>query len=316
VAHPYGIGPGRLGFLPHGTYSSYGHSAGLAVARTDPVGRLTVLARGAVVEGSGWEGVSLGAAYRGSRPVVAAEIFATRETGGSSPSVLDARYDGGAMFVSTRSALQPVGYALRAGASYGRLDPREGPATPRALGVAAGTITLTRPMGGRVIEAGITGHASAGRTNDTTWGRFLGTLSVRAGNGTRGVRGEISRGVASERAPGYERFTVGGTAPSLFDPALLAQRVDMPALPPAEARSGAVTMARLALTGWIVEPYAWGASAGASYRVLGAERSWLLPHWAFARLPGVAQMRAGVGYSFDSPTGDRLRGYMSLSFRP
>ena len=108
-------------------------------------------------------------------------------------------------------------------------------------------------------------------------------------------------------------------APPFFDERLLGQRLAMPVLPPGTLGGRRAGTLRLALPVLGAEAYYWLGSAGDRlerwHRVVGAEYGERFPAIGFVRLPQTA-VRAGAGYSLDEPFRHRLRGYLSVVYRP
>jgi hypothetical protein len=140
--HPYGLGPRVYRFLPTFAWTAEGKSLGLAIAGTDPVGRLTWVAEGRYGDRGTWRGGSLGAAWRGMRPLVGASVFysedhASRQHGGfTAPAALDIDYWGGlARLELDRDNLTNV-HRFRLGASAGRLSGAASDWVSRSVGFA------------------------------------------------------------------------------------------------------------------------------------------------------------------------------------
>ena len=105
----------------------------------------------------------------------------------------------------------------------------------------------------------------------------------------------------------------------MLDPAILMQRMAMPALPLAIAAGRSVLTYRASLSFGGLDPFYWAASAGDSpggwHRVVGVERSFDLATIPLARLPNVSA-RGGLAYSLDEPYRHKARAYLSLVYRP
>lgn len=162
-------------------------------------------------------------------------------------------------------------------------------------------------------------HGSLGRSEGGAWTRGVASAGIVVEYGRLGVRGDASYGAVSRDAAERERFSLGGTMPPLFDPALLSQRVFMPALPAGVAGGSRFASYRITLPGEGVRPYFWSASAGAELRrwhhVVGLEWTQRFEGLWPVALPD-AWFSCGVGYSLSEPLRHETRGYLSLSYRP
>ena len=98
-----------------------------------------------------------------------------------------------------------------------------------------------------------------------------------------------------------------------------SQRISVPSVPVGYASGRKVGIGRLSTRLLGVEPYALWIAAGDKLtryqRVLGAERTIDVPGIGFARLPGT-KLRAGIGYSMDEPYKEKIRPYVSVTYRP
>ncbi len=321
----YGLGPRVHRFLPTFAWTAEGKSLGLAIAGTDPVGRLTWVAEGRYGDRGTWRGGSLGAAWRGTRPLIGASLFysedhASRQHGGfAAPEALDMDYWGGLARVELRRDNLTNVHRLRLGASTGRMTSAGSDWTARSLGFAgySGAILFTPGEWSVAPTLGILGEA--GRTADVSWERGVVTGGVAVGRGKLGVRAEGMLGAVSSDAPAVERFALGGTASPLFDPALLAQRVVMPALPVGVATGSRAASYRIALPGDGIRPYFWSASVGDELRdwhhVVGLEWSYDFDGLWSVGFPNT-HFTCGVGYSLSEPLKHETRGYVALSYRP
>jgi hypothetical protein len=126
-------------------------------------------------------------------------------------------------------------------------------------------------------------------------------------------------GAVSGDAPAVELFSLGGTAPPLFDRALLAQRVVMPALPTGLSLGTRAASYRIGLPGDGIRPYFWSASVGNGLRdwhhVVGLEWSYELTGLWSVGFPDT-RFTCGIGYSLSEPFEHETRGYVALSYRP
>lgn len=330
----YGVGPRFTRFFPGvATIDAEGEELRLAVANTDPVGRLTIV--GQWVGGfshASWRAGSLAAAWRTPGPIVRAEGFVALHDPASQRQpqrgARALRYDG-ATLVADLWRFGDLGQrVMRLGGSYGRLRPDSalGVDVPfadwarRTLGFAqlGGALALFRGMDGMLVRVGADG--SSGSTAGARWWRTVGSASVGFGRVGGLLRAEGTMGLVRADAPEFERFTVGGSRVPLVEDAVLDQRIAMPALPFGVAGGRRLAIYRAAAElGPGVEAYYWGGAAGETierwHRVTGIEGTVDTPPLGVAHLPAMS-VRAGVGYSLDPPLRKKVRGYLSMSYAP
>jgi hypothetical protein len=319
----YGLGPREQRLLVSASWANEGKSGGLALTGTDPVGKLTWLLQGQWGDRASWRGASLGAAFRGSRPLFGIEAFAienqpSRQHSFSALAALDARYRGVSAWTELDSDERSHDIDVRALASYGTVDPLLAAPAHRALaelGVRGGL--LQTPGDWRIAER-LGAALSAGDLGGAKWTRIIatGALAVK-GFGYElaldGMYGRISRDIP------YEKFALGGLAPPLVDTALLEQRVSMPVLPIAAATGRSVATVRASIPGPIWRPYYWIGSAGddlgAWTQVVGIEGSWHTNGIWMVRVPGVSLL-GGIGYSLAGAARHHTQAYLSIGYRP
>ncbi len=176
-----------------------------------------------------------------------------------------------------------------------------------------------RPSRLRVRESvELTG--ATGRTAEDAWSRWLATGTLEAG----GMSGSLllSGTVAGTNAPANspETFQVGGTEPLLFDPALLSQRLAMPALPAGSLRGDRITTATAELRSELLgSVFFWAADARGDelgwYRMVGSQMTADAGPIPYLRLPSVV-FRAGSAYLLDGPDRGGWRWWLVLGWRP
>jgi hypothetical protein len=320
---PYGLGPREQRLLVSASWANEGKSGGLALTGTDPVGKLTWLLQGQWGDRASWRGASLGAAFRGRRPLFGIEAFAlenrpSHQHSFSAPAELDARYRGVSAWTELDSDKRSHDIDVRALVSYGTVDPLFAPSAHRALAELAVRGGLLQTPGEWRIAERLGAALSAGELGDAKWTRIIatGALAVK-GFGHElafdGMYGRISHDIS------YENFALGGLAPPLVDTALLAQRVSMPVLPIAAATGRSVATVRASIPGAIWRPYYWIGSAGedldAWTQVVGIEGSWQTNGIWMVRVPGV-RLLGGVGYSLAGAARHHTQAYISIGYRP
>ncbi len=330
TSRSYGLGPRSWQLLPGLTAAPDGISGTLALASSDPVGRLSWLLQGVAGERGSWQGGSLSTELRTFLPYLRADLFATRHrpsAGGEGAIVhavageaLDADHAGASLSLSMARRYAAVGWAARAGVSGGRLGVPTTDEEARFLGHAtlAGTLDLRRDR--NAFVQGLRLDAATGSTHGEHWSRALATYDLGVTWLGRSVRGSATGGVVSADAPPYEAFVLGGVPSPLVAPGLLDQRRDMAAIPFAVAVGTRLRSYRVETDLLGTVAYLWGASAGPRYdapwhRVVGVESEFSFTSIPFLALPGVT-VRGGVARSLDEPFEDRTRVYFGVRYRP
>jgi hypothetical protein len=327
ASRPYGLGPRSYRIVPGGGDGPDGGYASLVLYSTDPVGRLSWMAQGAhSADAVDWSGGSLRAQWRGTRPSLGADLFATRHRpslrGGTvhAPPELDAAYDGALAVAAIDRDWASWRHQLRLGASYGQLDVPD--AERRQLGFAEYRIFWSGGQPTRRAALWLELDGAVGRTGGTDWQRGVGTATIDLHVGPVRPQLAMTYGAMTEAgsaAAPYERFVLGGRQAPLFDRALLSQRLAMPALPIGFAMGTQAASARIDHPLGPVRPYFWAGSVDDGFdhwfRVAGAEFRQSLELMPIVRLPG-AELVVGIGYSLDEPLRRRWSWYSSLVFRP
>jgi hypothetical protein len=159
----------------------------------------------------------------------------------------------------------------------------------------------------------------AGRTGGSSWTRGIVSGGTVVSYGKYGIRADAMFGAVSGDAPIVERFALGGTLPPLFDPALFAQRIVMPAVPAGLSLGSRAASYRIGLPGEGIRPYFWSASVGDRLRdwhhVVGLEWTYDFEGLWSVGFPNTL-FTCGIGYSLSEPLKHATRGYLALSYRP
>lgn len=318
----YRLGNQQVSWLPGVTLGGEGQGGTFALFAMDPVARLTTVLQGSYGSEGVWRGAGLSVAYRGLRPTVVADVFSAEQLvssqGGVSRPDMDARYTGIAASLEQRWTVATGTRRLRAGVSTGKLETptNEG---DRQLGFLRAEWETHRGLGTGFLAAQASVDGAVGRTGGADWSRGMFELGFALGIEDRALRFDAAYGVAGDDAPAWEQFSVGGSAATLFNPGLLAQRLAMPGLPVGTLRSDRILTTRAALQMVALSPFFWAAQAGNRdsdwYRVLGIEASHALRANALRGLPGI-HLAVGVVYPLDEPMQQELRGYMLIGIRP
>lgn len=320
----YGLGPRYLTVLPSFSGAREGMSGGLALAGTDPIGRLTWTLEGRLGSAGTWRGAGLSASWRGSRPALHGNVFWMRQRSSAvigEAVALDANYTGGLLATSYDLDLGAIAGSARVGASLGALDQLAADRVSRTLAFGEVAVRGRRLRDGQTTSSVVGVQGTLGRTGDASWRRLVASTSLLFATRRGGVRASATYGELSGNIVPFELLAAGGTRPPLADPALLAQRLAMPALPVATIAGPRIVTGRVSLVGGsALEPYFWVANAsrgfeGDWYRVVGLERTFDAPTSALLRVPGV-RATAGVAYTLDAPERHEVRAYAGVSYHP
>ena len=332
AARPYGLGTREFRVLAGYSLAADGEDGVLGLASTDKVGRLDWIVQGAL--GREWRprGASLATGWRGWPVEVGAELFTMkRDASRQKPSGFttpddDSRLRGATLALRRAHELATGEVVLRAGGSLQQLHVGDVDRS-RALGFASLGAGGMRRGETQFAAASIALHGSRGTSGDASrasvpFTRGIASASLTVGSTSRSstsaVRIDGSYGAVGDAA-GFERFTVGGSAPSFVDTTTVDQWIPMPVLPFGALRGRRYASYRVSLRGDALSPYFWAGAAGDSLtrwmRVVGVDASISVPPLPFFRLPASA-VTAGVGYSIDEPWRKKTRGYISLRYRP
>ncbi len=305
----YGIGPQFKLLLPLGDASVAGQSAGLALNGTDPIGKLAWQLQGMYGSADAWRGGSLHVLWRGSRPWLHAQGFFVQ-------GQLGDEYAGGAVTAELRQYRLGAAHRIWAGLSAGRLDANG----RRILGFGNYELRLLQTPGDWTTSQSLILHGSVGRTGDLDWLRWRATGSLGVGKLGRSLR--LFGTLAGTDAPvrSFEGLVVGGTEPPLLDPALISQRLAMPALEPDAILGDRVWTVRAELAaGLPVTPFFWAGDAMDDgrewYRVAGIEVAETIAGIPYVRLPHV-RFRLGLARTLSDPVRNAWRAWVTLGYRP
>ena len=321
----YGVGPSRVRYFPGMTSGFGGSSLLVAVARTDPVGRLGAILLGAMGAGALPAGASLNVVSRAQRT----ERWLSLWTSHEAPSVvlpraslqaLDLTRSGGALRLQRHNAGDGGELLLTAAALLERQYTNTlGSLTRRAALAAFTVVRRQRDEDTRYVEQ-ISAVGEWGSDGVSPYMRQRTTISF----GTASTLGSLVTARASYGSVGgggdrpQERFVIGGFQSPLIDPLYDGRRVDAPAYPVGSADGNAFAWFRIMLPIPPVELFYSGASPDLFHRSL---RSYGLEFRE--RVPGVAALGtpdidalAGFARAVDEPVSREWRYYLSLAIRP
>ena len=328
-ARRYGLGPQFRATLPvvHATEDGFG--GGVALAWTDPIGRFSWHLQGAYGTNDAPLGGSLRLRYRGFRQWIHLEGFWTRNTlpdfappdGSTGPgaAVGSARetYYGGLAGLELHGQGLSGRHVIRLGGSYGRLDDL---GADRILGFAEFGLHLEQRPGSWRVSEWVEAHGASGRSHRLEWTRWR----VHAGLDVRGKEfgAGLKATVAGSDAPveTMEAIVVGGAAPLLFDPALMSQRLAMPALATGAIRGAEVRTLQADFHVPVpATPFVWYGNALDDARtgtlLVGAQVDETTPPIPFIRFPAT-HIRFGGAYILNGPNADQWRAWAVLRYAP
>ena len=327
----YGIGPRTMRWFPATSIGTTGREVTLALLNTDVVGRLSVLAQGALGSGDAWHGGSVEGVWRGERPefhlfgFIAQSDSRSLELPAPLPVTTDIR--GGSLSIEYARSFDTWGARVSAGASPEWVTQK--PTVPieigfgRYLGFADARVALRQIGDEFQMSEFMAAHGTIGKTDGDSFNRELVSAGLRlASDYTIPLDLSGSYGRVSTDAPPFELFSIGGLASSLTLPAILSQRVFMPALPATVATGNQVLSYRAATSFAGLTPYFWGGSTRFGgqrfeswHRVYGADFEVNQSALSVLGTPTV-RVLVGVAQSLDAPFAHRTRAYGVISYRP
>lgn len=326
----YGLGPRGWRVLPGLSFGPDGDMASLMVSSVDPIGRWSTVLQGAYGQRGAWRGGSLMTALR-TRPlqldasVWYADHAPSRQRSGTFASLdIDSRFTGLGIAARHARDMAAYGWLARVGGSVGQVDGNQLDAASRAHAFAELNTRLTFSVRGLTFSPQVMATAAEGSTRGESWSRRLVKGALDVGSPRRGIRLEGTRGSVTAPDAGdfgraFEQFAVGGAYLPFLDQAYLSQRISLPSVPVGYAAGSSVELYRASTRLFGVQPYAVWVAAGDSItryqRVFGVENEFAFPTIGFVKLPST-RIRAGIGYSLDIPYDEKLRPYVSVTYRP
>ncbi|MDQ2665802.1 MAG: hypothetical protein M3Z05_07310 [Gemmatimonadota bacterium] len=321
----YGFGPSRLRYFPAATTGYGGSSVLLALARTDPVGRLGAVLLGAFGAGALPTGGSLNVVSRALRTERMLSLWTSHEAPsaifrGAGAEGLDLTRSGGAFRIQ-RLMVSDGGEMVASAAVLAerQYSPVFGSVTRQAALAGFSVVRRQRDEDTRYLEQ-LTAVGEAGNDGVTRYLRqrttvAFGTASTLAPLATiRASYGSVGGGGDRDQ----ERFVIGGFPSPLIDPLYDGRRVDAPAYPVGSTAANAFASFRVMLPLPPVELFYSAATPDffhRSFRSYGAELR--------ERVPGVPalgtpdfEVLAGFARAVDAPVAAEWRYYLSAAIRP
>jgi hypothetical protein len=323
----YGLGPRTWRVLPGLNYGPDGDMISLMIANIDPVGRLSAVLQGGTGQKGGWRGGSGMARLRKSPIALEGSVWYTKHdpseqrAGSFASSDLDAEYKGLALSAGWLHQGGTLQLSARAGGTIGRVDGNQLDAASRVGAFSDARLRLMWSVRNVMISPHVSAQVSQGETGGDAWSRSRVAGGIALGRHLRleGTRGETDSPDAGEFGREFEQFTIGGGYSPFIDEAVLSQRVSIPSVPVGFVAGSRFELYRASLAVAGVTPYAIWVAAGDSItsfkRIVGIEKQLEFGTIGYARLPAT-RIRVGLGYSFDDPYTEKIRPYVSVTYRP
>jgi len=316
-------------WVPTGAGDADGISAGLAIASTDIVGRLAMMAKGTLATEGAWRGGALQVAWRGWRPGVEASGYWARQL----PSLADARTPitdsldatlaGGSL--ATGITLFGSGWneTLRLGGDVAQFQQlATSDMSTRATFFGRSTTRAGATNGdGQFVSGYLTLQGATGTLGGAGFSRGLATLGLATGYPSAvAIEAAARYGRITDNAPVFEQFALGGLASPIVDDDELSQRIAEPALPTGAAVGAEVVGFRVALAAPIT-PYVSATRVsspgvpGQWFRVYGAEFAMSTAPIPVLRTPG-GKVLVGVARARDDTGYWRVQAYAGVFVEP
>ena len=326
---PFDLRARLFRWLPLPQADADGYSGVLAVSSNDVIGRSEIVAKGALGDRSVWRGGSVDFIWRGFHPVLRGEVFSAAQhlSDSRSPAAGISRFDtrmNGALGVFDRLfSYESWSARARIAASEAHLSADGSSSTNRTVVIEDLGLSALQRSGMRGFSESLSGTYTIGRSFDEQFSRVVTSAGASAfGFLPIPVSVSASYGWTTDDAPPFERLSLGGNPPALFDRLLLNQRITMGALPSGIAVGTSALTYRVMLNMQPLAPYFWSGSAtpagdrfSAWHRVIGLEGSYAVASIPVAGVP-TARIVYGGGESLDEPFRRQIRGYLSVVINP
>jgi hypothetical protein len=310
-SHPYGSGPRKWSYAPGGTWSDEGASIVAALVNSDVVGRHELLFQWQAGTRASWQGTSVALTSRASRAPWTLSGFLVRQ--GQLP--INTVLHGGAVSIEASHGVETSFRRLQLGGTLADLKTSVGNGR-RELGFATLGLGGTHYGDGTRSAIRVTGSGASGTSAGAAVTRGTLTMSLELGPNPLVVTGIV--GAARTSSP-FEQFTIGGLTPALLDPAVLSQRIAIPALPATYATGKSLRIYRASIPFGAGRAYSWNAKVGADStsrweRVAGLEWTAAISQIAVIGTPA-ARITAGVGDWLNAPRAPSID-VNGITYRP
>ncbi len=325
----YGRGPFGAAFIALGTTAGDGDTWSAGATFGDPLGRGEGLVIGGVGRNGAWSGVRGDFIWRRYRPAVRLQGFTSDYRPSEHPrnrgagfELVDEAYTGGVLSLDLTRSSGHGSTRYRAGASAGSLrNPTlDFDAGSRQLAFAELSASYRfSPRSTRTALLSYAASYAAGSTNDQSWTRMTGDVTLGFSLPQGGANLRARGGEVNADAPSLEQFVVGGTAAPYIDPLVITQRVEHLGLPFGARGGRRFGMLTAETNGpfrlyhdWIV---AGDEDFNETLRVVGAEFGMSIPRVTVMRVPAV-RIRAGASHTLNGPLRNATIGYVGLTLLP
>ena len=312
----------NFSFGPSGTAVQLGADAG------DPIGRVHALAAGSLGDAAGPRGGVAALAWRGWPVAAIVQGFSAIEKPGAQGLVsrpeLDEERAGGWLGLEWGRPFSWGRVAVEAGGGGTRVEAFAlDRAFTRALGSAAGELSLRHTRGRWGWAASLDAFGAAGYTDGGSWTQGAGSAALSGVTPAATLTGTARRGGTGGSPGGFDLFRIGGAPSVVFPEGLDRNRIYSPGLPNA-VQTGtklegyraelSVAAAPVAVYGeWL---RAWSGEARPGFvRAVGAELR--LDRLVPAEFGRRMDFRIGGAWiTSETPRINAARGYAVLAYRP
>jgi hypothetical protein len=238
AGRPYGLGRQELLPILGGAVSPSGSVIELGLRSGDVVGRVEILALGALAA-DGWPGGgALAGVWRGWPVTVGLHLFRSQEepseqSGHLPPSLhlLDLDRRGAELSAAWDRRWSGSRLALRLGALREDIDPALGPSVRRDTASFTGAWVAVRRWGDWKMNGALGTHAEWGRTADDSWDRWGASARWSLDQGDTGLALSWRRDTSGGITHPFDLYQLGGAETSLLPRTALSGLIAVPALP-------------------------------------------------------------------------------------
>ena len=326
---PYGLGHQELLPIAGASLAPSGRGAELGARVGDVVGRLDVLALGALGDAAGPRGGTLAATWRGWPVSVSLQLFSAdvrpsrqpREVAGLGAS-LDVDRRGALLSAGWRYEWRVSALDLGAGLLASRVEPVDAASVSERAGFVRAGLSRTPTLGRWRFPQSLVTSFTSGSTDGALWRRYGGAVAVGVDRDSSGLRLAWRRDAVRDAPLPFDRVQLGGVASSILPEAAAGARVLDPALPAGtrvgddhESETATLTVNGLPL--FFARHRVWSANGprGDWLRLAGVEWDIASGPWPIIRLPA-GHLRLGVARVLDPPLRDSTQAWLSLAWRP
>jgi hypothetical protein len=307
--------------------SAHGWEVGARVG--DVVGRLDVLAIGALGDAGSPRGGTLAAAWRGLPVTLALQLFDSSERPSRQPrgvpglgTRLDQKQRGAELSAAWERRWLAGGLDLTGGVLLSRAEPADGANLDRRIGFAGVHVTHAPSRGVWRFPSLLEMRFNAGRTGGEGWTRYGGAVAVGAFREDTGITFLWRRDASRDATHDLDRLRLGGVAPTILPAAALDGRILVPALPAGtligdehEEQKVALGLAGFPLFYERHRVWDRGGKRGDWLRLAGVEWDATGGPLPLVGVPGF-HLTVGVARILDRPFKGATQAWLSVAWRP